>query len=98
MEVAGKPDYKMHFNLQSFMETLQTLDLEHWKVKLSKEREILDKVMKVVELKKKIKRTYIYELCDNIAETKRKRTVKMRNLERSFRSSDTFRLHLHKIS
>ena len=36
MEVAGKTDYGMHFNLQSFMKTIQTLDLEHRKVKLGK--------------------------------------------------------------
>ena len=65
MEVTRKHDYEMHFNLESFMETLQTLDLEHWKVKPSKEREILDEVMKVVELERK-RRTYIYELRDNI--------------------------------
>ena len=53
------------------METLQTLDLEHWKVELSKEREILDEVMKTVELERK-GRTYVYELRDNIAETERK--------------------------
>ena len=77
MEVTRKHDYEMHFNLESFMETLQTLDLEHWKVKPSKEREILDEVMKVVKLERK-RRTYIYELRDNITETERKRTAKMR--------------------
>ena len=65
------------------------MDLEDWKVKLSKEREILHEVTKVVELERK-RRTYIYELHDNIAEYKRKQTVKMKNMERSFRSSDTF--------
>ena len=45
VKVIGKPDYEMHFNLQ-------TLDLEHWKVKLSEEMEILDEVMKIMELEK----------------------------------------------
>ena len=52
----------MHFNIQSFMETLQILDLEHRKVsgklKLSKERETLDEVTKVVELEKREEHTY----------------------------------------
>ena len=59
VEVNEKPDYEMHFNLQSFMETLQTLDLEHWKVSLSKEREILDKVMKLEQLEKRGEHTYM---------------------------------------
>ena len=54
----------------------------------TQETEILDKVMKVVELERK-RRTYVYELCYNIAETERKRTEKMRTW-----SSDTLRLHL----
>ena len=58
MKVAGKQDYEMHFNLQSFMETLQTLGSEHWKAKLSRERELLNEVMKVVELERK-RRTYV---------------------------------------
>ena len=67
VEVAGKSNSDMHFNLQSFMKTLPTLDLEHWEVILSNEREILDKVMKVVELQNK--RRYVHELYDNITET-----------------------------
>ena len=50
-ESLWRPNFEMHFNLQSFMET--PLDLEHWKVKLSKEREILDEVTEVAELEKK---------------------------------------------
>ena len=47
MEVAGGIDYDFHFNLQSFKDELQTMDLEDWKVKLSKEREILNEVTKL---------------------------------------------------
>ena len=46
----------------------------------TQERKILDEVTKVVELEKK-RRIYVYELHDNIAETKQKRTVEMRNFE-----------------
>ena len=53
----------MHFNLQSFMETLQTLDLEHSKVKLRKEREILDEVMKVVESERVVELEHAYTNC-----------------------------------
>ena len=65
MEVA---DYDFHFNLQYFKDELQTMDLENWKVKLSKEREIKNEVTKIVELEGK-RRTYVHELHDNIAET-----------------------------
>ena len=44
VEVAGKHNYEMHFNLRSFVEKLQTLDLKHWKVKLSKGKEILNEL------------------------------------------------------
>ena len=93
MEVTGRSDYDFHFSLQSFKDELQTMDLKDWKVKLSKEREILNKVTKVVELERK-RRTYVHELDDNIAETKGKQTVKMRNLKKSIGGSDTFRVRL----
>ena len=58
------------------------MDLEDWKVKLSKERKILDEVTKSRGIRKR-EENVLYKLHDNIAETKQKRTVKMRNLNRS---------------
>ena len=69
MEAAGQPDYEFNFNLQSFKDNLQRIDLEDWKVKIIKEREILNEVSKVLELERK-RRTYVYELHNKIAGTK----------------------------
>ena len=91
MEVAGQPDYKINFNLKSFKDKLQTMDLKEWKVKVSKGIEILNEVTKVLELERKT-RTYIHKLYDKVSETKQRQTMKVKNLERSSRGSNTFRV------
>ena len=68
-QVAGEHEYDFHFNLQSFKDELQTMDLKDWKVKISKGREILNEVTKVLELERKT-RTYVHELHDEISKIK----------------------------
>ena len=66
VQVTGGPNYNFYLSLQSFKDELQMMDLEDWKVKISKEREILNEVTKVLELERK-RRTYIHKLHDKIA-------------------------------
>ena len=66
---SGEHEYDFHFNLQSFKDELKMMDLKDWEVKISKEREILNELTKVLELERK-RRTYVYELHDKISETK----------------------------
>ena len=92
-KLAEERQYSFNLNLQSFKEELPRMDLEDFKVKVDKQREILNEVTRVLELERE-RRTYVNGLRDKILKTKRKQSVKVENLERSFRRSDTFRVRI----